>query len=76
MRESAVLVGGGIAIGLCMAVFAVRPLAMFLIPDVRPTDAANFFVVAAVLCLVAALATVSPTLRALRADPMAALRHE
>ena len=74
--ESAVLVGGGIAIGLAAAVFAVRPLSMFLIADVRPTVATNFVAVSAVLCLVAALATISPTLRALRADPMTALSHE
>lgn len=74
--ESAMLVGGGIAIGLGLAVFAVRPLAMFLIADVHPADVTNFVAVAAILCLVAALATISPTLRALRADPMTALRHE
>ena len=49
---------------------------MFLISDVHPTEATNFVAVAAVLSLVAVLATVSPTLRALRADPMTALRHE
>jgi predicted permease len=76
VRESAVLVGGGITIGLGIAVFAVRPLAMFLIADVHPTDATNFVAVAAALCLVAAIATIVPTLRALRADPMTALRHE
>jgi predicted permease len=74
--ESAMLVGGGIAIGLGLAVFAVRPLAMFLIADVHPTEVVNFVVVAAILCVVAALATIFPTLRALRADPMAALRQE
>jgi ABC-type lipoprotein release transport system permease subunit len=49
---------------------------MFLVPGVRPTDATNFVVVAIALSLVAALATVAPTLRALRIDPAVALRHE
>jgi len=43
---------------------------------VRPADAANFVVVAAVLCAVALAATVAPALRALRVDPVVALRHE
>ena len=74
--ESAVLVGGGLAIGLGIAFIAVRPLSMFLISEVHSTEATNFVAVAAVLSLVAALATISPALRALRADPMTALRHE
>jgi ABC-type antimicrobial peptide transport system permease subunit len=76
LGESAILVGGGIAIGLGIAVFAVQPLAMFLIADVHPTNATNFIAVAATLCLVAALATISPMLRALRVDPITVLRHE
>jgi predicted permease len=74
--ESAILVGGGIAIGLGIAVFAVQPLAMFLIADVHPTNAINFVLVAATLCVVAALATISPMFRALRVDPITVLRHE
>jgi len=70
------LVGAGMAIGLVLAAVAVRPLSMFLVPGVRPTDATNFVVVALALSLVAALATVAPTLRALRIDPAVALRHE
>ena len=64
------------AIGLFVAVFAVRPLSMFLVPEVRATDPANFLAVACGLALVAALATLAPTLRALRVDPATALRHE
>jgi predicted permease len=76
MGQSALLVAGGLAIGLGISVFAVRPLAMFLIADVRPVEAANFVIVSAVLCLVALGAALSPMVRALRADPMTALRHE
>ena len=74
--ESARLVAAGAAIGLFVAVFAVRPLSMFLVPEVRATDPANFLAVACGLALVAALATLAPTLRALRVDPATALRHE
>ena len=74
--ESARLVAVGAAIGLAVAVFAVRPLSMFLVPEVRASDPVNFLAVACGLALVAALATVAPTLRALRVDPAVALRHE
>lgn len=74
--ESARLVAAGLSIGLALAFFAVRPLSMFLVPGVRPSDPMNFVVVAVTLGAVAALATVSPALRALRIDPAIALRHE
>lgn len=76
LRQSFSLVAAGVGIGIALAVFAVRPLAMFLVPEVRPTDATNFVVVAAVLCAVALAATAAPALRALRVDPVVALRHE
>jgi predicted permease len=74
--QSGRLVATGMAIGLAMAVFAVRPLSMFLVPEVRATDPLNFVAVACVLALVAGAATVAPTVRALRVDPAVALRHE
>jgi putative ABC transport system permease protein len=74
--QSCKLAATGMTIGLAIAVFAVWPLAMFLAPDVRPTDPINFVAVALLLALVAALATVAPTVRALRVDPVVALRHE
>src|ERR1039457_5725599 len=52
LGQSASLAAVGIAIGMALAVFAVRPLAMFLAPEVRPTDLTNFVVVGAVLALV------------------------
>lgn len=74
--ESASLVGSGIAIGISLALFAVRPLSMFLMEGVQPADLSNFVIVAAVLSLVAALATVPPIRRALRSDPVTALRYQ
>ena len=74
--QSLRLVAAGVVIGLVVAAAAVRPLSMFLVPEVRPADPLNFVAVACVLALVAALATVAPTARALRVDPAVALRHE
>jgi predicted permease len=76
LRQSLALVAAGVAIGIALAIFAVRPLAMFLVPEVRTSDATNFVVVAAVLGAVALAATAAPALRALRVDPVVALRHE
>jgi predicted permease len=75
-RQSAVLVGTGVAVGMGLSVLAVRPLAMFLIPEVRPADPWNFAAVAMVLLLVGLAATLAPAIRALRVDPVVALRHE
>jgi predicted permease len=75
LRQSASLAAVGIAIGLGLSIFAVRPLAMFLSPEVRTTDITNFVAVGAALALVALIATVSPALRALRVDPVVALRE-
>jgi predicted permease len=74
--QSLRLVTVGMAIGLAVAAVAVRPLSMFLVPEVRPADPLNFVAVACALALVAGLATVAPTVRALRVDPAVALRHE
>jgi predicted permease len=76
MRESMALVGLGVAIGLGTAVFATRPLAMFLVSDLSPTDPSTFLGVIAVLSAVAVAATLAPALRAIRVDPMTALRAE
>ena len=75
-RQSASLAATGMGVGLALSVFAVRPLAMFLTPEVRTTDVTNFVVVGVVLGSVALVATVSPALRALRVDPVVALREE
>jgi len=76
LHQSAVLTAVGIVIGTGLAVLAVRPLAMFLVPEVRTGDLANFVVVGAVLLVVALAATVAPALRAVRVDPAVALRSE
>jgi predicted permease len=75
-RDSFLLVAAGISIGLGIAMFATRPLAMFLVPGLSPTDPLTFLFVIALLAAVAVAATIGPALRALRVDPMVALRYE
>jgi ABC-type antimicrobial peptide transport system permease subunit len=76
LQQSLSLAITGVVIGLGIAAFATRPLAMFLVPDLSPTDPAAFLGVAAVLLAVALAATLGPALRAVRVDPMTALRYE
>jgi ABC-type antimicrobial peptide transport system permease subunit len=76
LSHSAALAGGGIGIGVALSVFAVRPLALFLTPEIHPGDPSTFVIVAMALSLVAIAATVAPALRALHVDPLTALRHE
>jgi predicted permease len=76
LRESMALVGLGVSAGLGVAAFATRPLAMFLVPELSPTDPTTFLGVIGVLSAVAVAATLAPALRAIRVDPMTALRSE
>jgi len=74
LRESSALVGLGLAIGLAVSAFATRPLAMFLVTELSTTDPITYLGVVAVLSAVAVAATLGPARRAIRVDPMAALR--
>jgi predicted permease len=76
MRQSLTMVAAGLAAGVGLSVFAVRPLAMFLIPEVRTGDVGNFVAVGAILLAIAVAATAAPTVKALRVDPVTALRYE
>jgi predicted permease len=76
LRDSLLLVAVGITIGLGIAMVATQPLAMFLVPGLSPTDPLTFLAVIALLAAVALAATIGPALKALRVDPMVALRYE
>jgi predicted permease len=65
----------GVGLGLAAAFGLTRFLKSMLL-GVTSTDALTFFTVAVLLCAVALLACFIPALRALRVDPMVALRHE
>jgi ABC-type antimicrobial peptide transport system permease subunit len=75
-RHSLVLVGSGAMAGLALAFFAVQPLGLFLVPGLSALDSTTFFAVIGVLGAVALPATLTPAIRALRVDPMVALRYE
>ena len=75
-RHSGVLVGTGMTIGLVLAFLVGRPLAMFLVPGLGASDPVALVAVVGVLIAVALLATLVPAARALRVDPMTALRYE
>jgi putative ABC transport system permease protein len=75
LREVAILIGTGLAIGLCVSLATTRFLSSFLY-GIKSNDATTLSLAAAVLALVAALAGYFPARRASRLDPMAALREE
>jgi putative ABC transport system permease protein len=75
VREGLVLALAGIGIGLVGAFAAARALSKFLF-NVTPGDPATFISVSMLLLLVALLASYVPSRRALRVDPIAALRSE
>lgn len=76
LRHSLILVGTGMLVGLALAVFAMRPLALFLVPGLGAFDPVVFLAAAGVFLGVALLATMPPAVRALRVDPMRTLRYE
>jgi predicted permease len=75
-RYSLILVGGGVLAGLALSFIAVQPLALFLVPGMSALDSTAFIAMIGVLGTVAFLAMLTPCIRALRVDPMTALRYE
>jgi putative ABC transport system permease protein len=72
-RQTSLLLVTGIAAGVTIALLAVRGLSSLLY-GVRPVDAWSFVAAAALLVSVAVLATSFPIRKALRTDPLVALR--
>ena len=73
LRQGMRQVGIGLALGLAAALILTR-LWSSLLYEVSPTDPPTFFVVAAMLLGVAAVACLIPARRATAVDPMVALR--
>jgi putative ABC transport system permease protein len=73
--QGARLVLMGITVGLVLAFFAVRILASLLY-GVQPADPVTFAIVGVGLAFVALVATVIPSHRATRVDPIIAMRAE
>jgi len=75
VRHGLFLTVTGLVIGLGIALGAAQLLS-FLLYGIAPTDPTTFIGVALVLCAIAVLACYIPARRAMRVDPMVALRYE
>jgi predicted permease len=75
VRQGMVLAGLGIGVGALLAVLASRLLRGFLF-GVSPFDPATYLAIAGLLLAVAILACVLPARRAMRVEPVDALRLE
>jgi ABC-type antimicrobial peptide transport system permease subunit len=76
LKDSARVTLAGTAAGLLLTFLVTRPLAMFLVPGIKPTDPLNFAVVALAMLATGVAATWGPIRRALSVDPNSALREE
>jgi ABC-type antimicrobial peptide transport system permease subunit len=75
LKEVAILIGAGLAIGLGAAFGTTRFVESFLY-GMKPNDPWTLTLAATVLAVVAAIAGFLPARRASRLDPMTALRDE
>jgi putative ABC transport system permease protein len=75
VRQTAVLIVAGTAIGLAGGAALARAASSILY-EVSPSDPTTYLLVAAVLSAVAALSALAPVRRAIRVDPLTALRAE
>ena len=76
LADFASLLAAGIAIGLTIAFLVTRPLAIFLVPGLRPSNPASFAAVIAVLGATGVFAALGPVRRALRINPLECLRTD
>jgi len=75
LRQALTLALAGIAVGLAGAGIAARVVSRFLF-GIQPWDPVTYLIVSALLLCVALTASFVPSRRALRVDPLTALRSE
>lgn len=75
VRQGMLLAGIGLAIGLCAAYGLTRLLAQLLF-GIKTNDPVAYTAVAVTLISVALFATLIPAMRAIKVDPLNALRHD
>ncbi len=75
LREGMILTGGGILTGV-LAAFALTRLMQGLLFEITPTDPLTFIAVILLVAAVAIFASYIPARRALRVDPLVALRDQ
>jgi ABC-type antimicrobial peptide transport system permease subunit len=75
LRQGSRLVIAGLVVGLAAALGVTRAMTRLLI-GVSPSDPLTYATVVVALSAVALLACYIPARRAMRVDPMVALRHE
>jgi predicted permease len=75
LRQGLFLVGGGVVAGLVLAYFAAHGISSFLV-GVSPGDPLTFVLVALLLTAVGLLASLVPARRAMKVEPLKALKYE
>lgn len=76
MKETAVLVAAGLAVGLGLAALLTQPLAAFVVADLSPRDPLHFAGTALLIAVVTLVASWSPARHAINIEPAAALRSD
>jgi ABC-type antimicrobial peptide transport system permease subunit len=74
--EAVWLLALGSSAGLIISLFVTRPLAMFLVPGLSPSDPTSFGLVIVFLAFTGVVASLGPVRRAMAIDPMRCLRYE